>query len=86
MHWYVYQADDFPAVCMDAVAQCRMLGGAIGLAICTNVLNYHVTSISSDILSPPNLTMLRESYAAIALLKPSTQAVVKQAYAEVFNE
>ena len=71
---------------MGAVAQFRMLGGSIGLAACTNIVNNHLASATSGVLSSAQLASLHETASVIATLDPSAQQLVKQAYAVGFNQ
>lgn len=69
---------------MGALAQFRILGGSVGLAVCTNVLNTKIKSAS--FLSPQQLNGILESAQAIKTLPPSSQEALRSIYAAGFNE
>ena len=70
---------------MGALAQFRVLGGSVGLAVCTNVLNDKIKS-ASIFLSPQQLNGLLESAQAIETLPPSFQEALRRIYAAGYNE
>jgi hypothetical protein len=73
------------AVGMGSVGQFRTLGGCVGIAICTNVLNEHVSSTLSNILTPLQLDELLLTVQSIHTFAPSLQEATRQAYAEGYN-
>lgn len=75
----------FPAVFMGALAQFRILGGCLGLAVCTNVLNNNIKSESSR-LTTQQLNDLLKSAQTIKALPPDLRENVRQAYAQGYNE
>ena len=70
---------------MGAITQFRALGGVVGLAIATNVLNNHVRSGLSAILSQQQLDALLQTSAAIEMLPDALRAAVRSVYAEGYN-
>ena len=70
---------------MGAIAQFRVLGGSLGLAVCTNVLNKRVKD-GVSMLSEEQLSGLLESAQTIKALSPTLQAYVRQLYAKGYNE
>lgn len=75
----------FLAVFIGALTQARILGGSIGLAVCTNILNNKVKS-GSSFLSPEQLHGLLQSAQLIKTLPPDAQEVVRQVYGKGYNE
>ena len=69
---------------MGALAQFRILGGSIGLAVCTNVLNTKIKS--APFLSPQQLNSILESAQAVGKLPPSIQDTLRDTYAAGSNE
>ena len=70
---------------MGAITQFRIMGGAIGLAVATNVLNTHVRSNLSGIVTSQLVTRLLQSTEEIKTLDPSTQAVVRAIFGYGYN-
>lgn len=68
-----------------ALTQARILGGSIGLAVCTNILNEKVKA-GSDFLSPQQLDALLQSAQAIKALPPNVQVVVRETFGRGYNE
>lgn len=77
------------AVSMGALTQVRVLGGTIGLAICSTVLKNHVRSrlleSSTSIITPKQLQLISGSLAVIDTFPPSQQAAIRTAFAEGYN-
>ncbi|EPE26248.1 MFS general substrate transporter [Glarea lozoyensis ATCC 20868] len=73
------------AVGMGAIGQLRSLGASIGIAICTNILNRHVSSSLSTIISPEQLHALILSTQTIEQFPPETKALIRRAYSEGFD-
>jgi len=71
---------------MGSIGQFRYLGGAIGIAICTNILKKHISSTLSPILSPSQLNALGQSTQALDTLPETLQNAVRQAYGEGYNK
>ena len=71
---------------MGALTQCRVLGGAIGIAMATNLVNNRVKSTLSPILSEAQLTSLFiEPTEAIRMFQPALQDQVRMAFATGYN-
>ena len=70
---------------MGALAQSRILGGSLGLAVCTNVLNNKIKSESGS-LTTRQLDDLLRSAQSIKALPPSVRETVRQTYAKGYNE
>ena len=73
------------AVASGALLQFRILGGALGLAIASNVLNNHLRSSLAGLISAEELSVLLQSTASIRLLPPEVQAQVLAAFSDGYN-
>ncbi|KAL8891707.1 MAG: hypothetical protein Q9192_005711 [Flavoplaca navasiana] len=73
------------AVFIGALTQARILGGSIGLAVCTNILNNKVKTASS-FLSSEQLHGLLESAQTIGLLPSGLQKMVRELYGKGYNQ
>lgn len=73
------------AVFVGALTQARILGGCIGLAVCTNILNDKVKSMST-FLSPQQLRSLLQSAETINTLPANLQERVRQIYSTGYNK
>ncbi|MCJ1349214.1 hypothetical protein MMC31_007450 [Peltigera leucophlebia] len=73
------------AVAIGAANQFRLLGGAIGLGICTNILASKVKTDLSPVLSSEQLKAILLSFQLIEALGPAAQATVRTVYAEGYN-
>ncbi|KAL8746695.1 MAG: hypothetical protein Q9190_001319 [Brigantiaea leucoxantha] len=73
------------AVFVGAITQSRILGGSLGLAVCTNVLNSKVKSASSSLTSQ-QLNDLIQSAQTIKNLAPNVQELVRRKFGEGYNE
>ncbi|KAF7555861.1 hypothetical protein G7046_g6444 [Stylonectria norvegica] len=69
-----------------AVAQARVFGGCIGLAICTVIFNSHVNQYLGDTLTPKQLEDLHRSPLSGLQLPIDLQDLVKNVYAGAFVE
>ncbi len=74
------------AVAMGAITQIRVLGGTIGLAICTVVLNDHVRHSLGLVLSPQQVASILQSVSSISDLDATTEKAVRQVYAEGYKQ
>jgi hypothetical protein len=70
---------------MGAVTQVRVLGGTIGLAISTVVLNSYVKSALSSQLTPDQIAGIAESLSELGELSKEQQIFVRQTFAEGYN-
>ncbi|KAM0145728.1 hypothetical protein ACHAQE_011114 [Botrytis cinerea] len=73
------------AVAMAAVLQFRTMGGAIGLAIVTTVMNRYIKTHLSEILTPNQVHDILRSTESLALLPPSALRPVTETFARGFN-
>ena len=71
---------------MGSVTQIRVLGGTIGLAICSALLNNHITRETSKFLTAEQVTRLLESFQSVAHLPAETQVRIRSVYAVGYNE
>jgi len=80
----VVQEQDM-AVTMGAVTQIRVLGGTLGLAICSTTLNSHLHSELLTILTPAELQLISESASNISGFSLERQTAVRVAFAEGYT-
>ena len=73
------------AVASGALLQFRIFGGALGLAIASNVLNNYLTSHLTGLLGAQELSVLLQSTASIGVLPPEVQSRVLAAFSEGYN-
>ncbi|KAI0476082.1 major facilitator superfamily domain-containing protein [Xylariaceae sp. FL0804] len=73
------------AVAQGAVAQARVLGGSIGIAICSIIFNNRVAQELSGVLSPSDLAALHHSPTIASWLPVDIQLRVKAVYASAFT-
>lgn len=76
----------FVAVAMGTIAQARMLGGTIGLAICSTILNSQIESSLSSILSSAQLTGLLQSTEVLQNLEPQQREIARTVYADSYDQ
>ncbi|KAI0401540.1 major facilitator superfamily domain-containing protein [Xylaria palmicola] len=74
------------AVAQGIIAQARVLGGSIGIALCSIIFNARVTRDLSDKMDPDDLEALHHSPTIAPWLPPALQLKVKMAYAEAFTD
>lgn len=67
------------------MAQSRILGGNIGLAIATIILNQHLTSDLNSLLSPSQISDLRHSLNAIRDFTPNQVVAVAESFSRAFK-
>lgn len=72
------------AVAQGAVAQARVFGGAIGIALCSMVFNQRVKDKLTGRLGPSELQALQQSPVFAASLPLATQKLVQNVYAAAF--
>lgn len=73
------------AVFIGALAQMRLIGGSIGIAVCTNILNNKVRS-ASTILSQQQVRDLLQNTQTLRSLPPTQQRTVRELFARGYNE
>ncbi|KAJ5716723.1 MFS general substrate transporter [Penicillium malachiteum] len=70
---------------MGAIAQFRIMGGAIGLAIATAIQHSYLRSHLSDCLTSGVIETILQSTSAIATLPTDSQTLVRATYAASYN-
>lgn len=65
--------------------QLRMLGGALGIAIATTILNSHLKSQLPSVLQPEQVSAVLDSVQMVATFPPDVQIQVLEFYAEGYN-
>lgn len=73
------------AVAGGALIQFRMFGGALGLAVASNVLNNHFRSSLVKVVTADQLSTLMRSTATIRLFSPEIQAQIIQVLSDGYN-
>ncbi|OTB04013.1 hypothetical protein M426DRAFT_73723 [Hypoxylon sp. CI-4A] len=73
------------AVAQGAVAQARVLGGAIAIAICSIVFNKKVTTDLGDAMRPDDINALRHSPTITSWLPEDAKLLVQSTYAQAFT-
>ncbi|KAJ5218170.1 uncharacterized protein N7498_000269 [Penicillium cinerascens] len=81
---YIVEDRDL-AIATGAVVQFRFLGGALGLAIASNILNGRLVHHLQGILTPHQLHLFLENVKAINHLSPHLQEEVKRVFADSFT-
>jgi hypothetical protein len=71
---------------MGAATQIRVLGGTIGLAICSALLSNHVTRETAGFLTPEQQSALLQSFQSIRRLSPELQVKVREVYAVGYSQ
>ena len=61
------------------------MGGAVGLAIVTSILNSSVSSNLSEFLTPQQVQSLLDTSSALAGFPPDIQAKIQSAFADGYN-
>ncbi|KJZ75925.1 hypothetical protein HIM_04749 [Hirsutella minnesotensis 3608] len=74
------------AAAQGAVAQARVLGGCIGLSICTVLFNVHVNRHLGNELTDSQLDMLHRSPLAGLQLPPRLRELIKTIYVGAFSQ
>ncbi|KAK0387804.1 hypothetical protein NLU13_4049 [Sarocladium strictum] len=69
-----------------AVAQARVLGGCVGLSICTVILNAHINQHLKAVLGTEQLDQLLRSPLSGLRLSPDLREMVKHVYANAFRQ
>ena len=73
------------AVAQGAIAQARVMGGAIGLAVATIILNGYVQDDLTSRLSQEQLEVLYRSPIALVQQTPELRGAIRGVYAEAFT-
>ncbi|KAI0862955.1 major facilitator superfamily domain-containing protein [Xylaria cubensis] len=74
------------AVAQGIIAQARVLGGSIGIALCSIIFNARVAHDLSDKMDPADLEALHHSPTIAPWLPHELQMKVKTVYAEAFTD
>lgn len=74
------------AVAQGIVAQARVLGGSIGIALCSVIFNARVANDLSGTMDPDDLAALHHSPTIASWLPPDLQLKVKLVYASAFTD
>ncbi|KAJ5189307.1 Major facilitator superfamily domain general substrate transporter [Penicillium cf. griseofulvum] len=81
---YIVEDRDL-AIATGTVVQIRFLGGAIGLAIASNILNGRLAQRLQGVVTSHELHLLLENVRSIKYLSPNLQEDVKNVFASSFN-
>jgi len=73
------------AAAQGLLSETRILGGNVGLAVSTIILNARLSHDLKDVLSPQQLLAIQNSLNSIALLDPVQQAAVQRTFARAFQ-
>ncbi|KAI9650185.1 hypothetical protein NHQ30_000198 [Ciborinia camelliae] len=73
------------SVANSAILQFRLMGGAVGLAVVTTVLNNYIQSHLTGVLTPEQLDTFLKTTSLLAELPPSTVDIVRRVYSNGFN-
>jgi len=71
---------------MGSVTQVRVLGGTIGLAICSTLLNNQIKAETARFLTPSQVAALLQSFQSINQLPPDTQNEVRNVYGAAYSQ
>ncbi|KAI1870707.1 uncharacterized protein JN550_004853 [Neoarthrinium moseri] len=78
------EAEDL-AVAQGAVAQSRIFGGAVGIAICMIIFNNQVQNDLGARLGPEDLSALRHNPVVSTYFPVDTQLLIRETYARAFT-
>ncbi|POR31011.1 Putative MFS-type transporter [Tolypocladium paradoxum] len=73
-------------VTLGSVTQIRVLGGTIGLAVCSALLVNYITAETSKFLTPDQVAAILLSSKNIALLPPEVQTQTRTVYATGYSQ
>ena len=71
---------------MGSVTQIRVLGGTIGLAICSALLSNHVTNQTTGLLTAEQQSALLQSFQSIKVLPLEMQTMIRRVYADGYSQ
>ncbi|KAF5564217.1 major facilitator superfamily transporter [Fusarium phyllophilum] len=74
------------AVTMGSVTQIRVLGGTIGLAVCSALLINHIKREAVKFLTAEQVAQILLSSENIGMLSPETQSRTRALYADAYSE
>jgi hypothetical protein len=81
----LHTSKDDLAVAQGAVAQARVLGGSIGLAVCTAVFNYHIHQELRTATAHDYTSLLHDTAGAMAGMPASEQDKTRAVFAGAFT-
>ncbi|ORY55288.1 major facilitator superfamily domain-containing protein [Pseudomassariella vexata] len=81
----VQSAQEDLAVAQGSIAQARVFGGAVGIAVCSIIFNAQVQNQLAGHMKPEDLTALHHSPTITSYLPPQTQLLVRRVYASAFT-
>lgn len=73
------------AVAMGTIAQFRVMGGVIFLAIVTTVFNSHVRSHLGEYVTPDQINTILQSVQTISTYPPETQDAIRAIFSEGYR-
>ncbi|KAF2229265.1 MFS general substrate transporter [Viridothelium virens] len=73
------------AVTMGALTQIRVLGGTLGLAICSSIFNNHVSSKLRNIIDPVELSKISDSASNINSLREPQRNQIRVTFADAYS-
>lgn len=73
------------AVGVGSANQFRLMGGAIGLAITSSVLNSYVKHHLSEFLTPAELSRLLQASGKVGTLRPEIQDMARRVFDHGYN-
>ena len=73
------------AVAQGAIAQSRVFGGAVGIAVCSIIFNTKIESELKDVMDPNDLEKVHRSPTIATFLHPGQQQLVRTVYASAFT-
>lgn len=73
------------AVATGAIVQFRFLGGAIGLAIGSSIMNSYLKVNLASILSPSELASLLQSIEVLTTFGPEVQQRVREVFVQSYD-
>jgi hypothetical protein len=73
------------ATAAGVLMECRILGGAIRLAVATTVINNYLSSHLSSIITQAQIDSLLETTTILVELPVDTKAAVLKVFAEGYN-
>lgn len=71
---------------MGSATQIRVLGGTIGLAICSALLRNYVTNRTAELLTPDQQAAMLQSFQSVGRLPPELQVKIREAYADGYSQ
>jgi hypothetical protein len=74
------------AVALGGVTQLRILGGALGVSIATNLLNNNAKNQLAAQLSADALVQILKDVSSVRTLSPTDQSIVHAAFAEGYHQ